>query len=281
MWLDTDDNKFYVNSDGTTWTTLPYSLSTHNHDGTYLKLSAGGTVAGATTFSAAGTAVAITNNSTIGGTLDVTGAITGASYGGITEANLLDKSDTETVSGDYTFSGTTTVGALAGTIVVQSGASIDLNGLSQALKGTNTTASTALIDLTTSSGNSSRAIDISVENTGGAGIGLYATSTANAGNCISIANASNASAGIYVTPSAAGNGIEVYPSSSGIGMLIQNSAAATSPCLKLTHSNDRSHINFTGDPAPASPSDGDFWFDGTNLKLTVGSTTYTLDKTAV
>lgn len=47
------------------------------------------------------------NGNTINGTgtIGITGAITATSYGGITEANLLDKSAAESISGAYTFSG--------------------------------------------------------------------------------------------------------------------------------------------------------------------------------
>jgi len=46
------------------------------------------------------------NSQTINGTgtISITGAITATSYGGITEANLVDKSATETISGVWTFS---------------------------------------------------------------------------------------------------------------------------------------------------------------------------------
>ena len=37
------------------------------------------------------------------GALDLSGALTAASYGGITEANLLDKTANETITGDWTF----------------------------------------------------------------------------------------------------------------------------------------------------------------------------------
>jgi hypothetical protein len=66
-----------------------------------------------------GSTLAINANTTITGTLDVTGALTAASYDGIAAANLLDKTAVETVSGAYTFTGgvTMTTGNLvAGTI---------------------------------------------------------------------------------------------------------------------------------------------------------------------
>jgi hypothetical protein len=53
------------------------------------------------------------------GTIGITGAITATSYGGITEANLLDKAATEVVSGAYSFTGGvtfTTGNIVAGTI---------------------------------------------------------------------------------------------------------------------------------------------------------------------
>jgi hypothetical protein len=46
-----------------------------------------------------------TGGITITGNVGITGAITATSYGGITEANLVDKSATETISGVWTYSG--------------------------------------------------------------------------------------------------------------------------------------------------------------------------------
>jgi hypothetical protein len=48
-------------------------------------------------------------------TVSSVGAITGLSYGGITEANLLDLTDTESISGEYTFSATTTLATTTAT----------------------------------------------------------------------------------------------------------------------------------------------------------------------
>ena len=49
------------------------------------------------------TATSTLASTTIVGTVGITGALTATSYGGITEANLLDKSATESISGLYTF----------------------------------------------------------------------------------------------------------------------------------------------------------------------------------
>lgn len=44
--------------------------------------------------------------------------------------------------------------------------------------------------------------------------------------------------------------------------------------------NTHFHIKLTGDTANASPSDGEIWFNGTNLKMRIGSSTYNIDMTA-
>ena len=49
--------------------------------------------------------------------------------------------------------------------------------------------------------------------------------------------------------------------------------------LLLANSGNGAHIRFTGDPGPSSV-DGDFWFNGTELFINVGGTTYSLDKTS-
>ena len=58
-------------------------------------------------------------------------------------------------------------------------------------------------------------------------------------------------------------------------------ASATGDCVLLNHSGNGSHIRFTGDPTNSSSNDGDLWFDGTNLKINISGTVYTLDKTSV
>ncbi|NQU99404.1 MAG: hypothetical protein HQ538_01585 [Parcubacteria group bacterium] len=65
---------------------------------------------------------------------------------------------------------------------------------------------------------------------------------------------------------------------------IRQSATTDLPVLQIQSStNGGPHIGFEatfGDPSPTS-ADGDFWFDGTDLKINVGGTVYTLDKSAV
>lgn len=40
------------------------------------------------------------------------------------------------------------------------------------------------------------------------------------------------------------------------------------------------HIRFVGDSPNSTPTDGDMWFDGTNLKMYIGTTVYNVDMTA-
>jgi len=67
----------------------------------------------------------------------------------------------------------------------------------------------------------------------------------------------------------------------GIQEIVESGATNLETCLYLETNNDISHLQFIGDPAVAAPQDGDFWFDGTDLKIRIGATTYTLDKTAI
>jgi hypothetical protein len=41
----------------------------------------------------------------------------------------------------------------------------------------------------------------------------------------------------------------------------------------------KSQINLASSTAPTSPVNGDIWFDGSDLKLRAGGTTYTVTKT--
>ena len=81
--------------------------------------------------------VTFTTGNIVAGTVDADfGAITGTSYGGVTEANLLDKSVAEDIAGDYTFTDSSILveGATPGNVVTISHDDTDLN-----IAGTNTT----------------------------------------------------------------------------------------------------------------------------------------------
>lgn len=88
-----------------------------------------------------------------------------------------------------------------------------------------------------------------------------------------------------------GNDNAMYVSSggnayaTGLVQLTLKNTTDTGDCLRLSHAGNAagggSHINFAGDPPNTTSADGDFWFDGTNLKINVGGTVYNIDKTTV
>lgn len=62
--------------------------------------------------------------------------------------------------------------------------------------------------------------------------------------------------------------------------ITETHASNTKATLALEHNGDGPHIVFRGDPTNTTSSDGDMWFDGTNLKINIGGTVYNIDKTA-
>lgn len=58
-----------------------------------------------------------------------------------------------------------------------------------------------------------------------------------------------------------------------------NSVTTTTPVLDLYHGGDGAHLYLRGDPTNSTPIDGEIWFNGTNLKMRIGSTTYNIDMT--
>jgi hypothetical protein len=87
---------------------------------------------------------------------------------------------------------------------------------------------------------------------------------------------------LYInTSSSSANSINIYHAADADGIKITNyseqSGNALLTLLDASSAKDFAAINF-GTQSPSSPSDGDLWFDGSNLKLRVGGTTYTLTK---
>lgn len=70
---------------------------------------------------------------------------------------------------------------------------------------------------------------------------------------------------------------------SPLASLSNKNSTDVAPCIILNHSGsgNGTHIRFTGDCPNTTSVDGDFWFDGTNLKLNVAGTVYNIDKTTV
>lgn len=99
--------------------------------------------------------------------------------------------------------------------------------------------------------------------------------------------------GLIIDTTSTGRAIDINDSGSGTLIdanrtgsastpmtIFKNESSANGTTMRI-HNNVGSHIQFEGDPSNTSGADGDFWFDGTNLKIRVGATIYTLDKTAV
>ena len=68
----------------------------------------------------------------------------------------------------------------------------------------------------------------------------------------------------------------LYGGGIGIG---GNVATLTSHCALAAGTSAKSQLNLASSTAPSSPVNGDIWFDGTDLKLQAGGTTYTIAKT--
>jgi hypothetical protein len=68
----------------------------------------------------------------------------------------------------------------------------------------------------------------------------------------------------------------LWGNGAGIG---GNVATLTSHCSIAAGTTAKSQINLASSTAPTSPVNGDMWFDGSDLKLRAGDTTYTVTKT--
>lgn len=142
--------------------------------------------------------------------------------------------------------------------------------------------------------NTSRAITITNDGSGtaitidqnGNGRSLFIDSEATTARVIEIELANTDGDAIFITNN--GNHVDannyvfnVHQShASSVGGAVRFIHDGDGLLLKLNHAGTGTHINFEGDPVNASSADGDFWFDGTNLKINVGGTVYNVDVTA-
>lgn len=70
--------------------------------------------------------------------------------------------------------------------------------------------------------------------------------------------------------------------SNGIAIVRGTPLHTATAQLDLTGSStERSPLRLRIGTAPTSPNDGDIWYDGSDLHIRIGGTTYTLDKTSV
>lgn len=133
------------------------------------------------------------------------------------------------------------------------------------------------IVVTTAASSSANAIQATTGGSSSSEAGSFTTGSTSSGNAV-LAQSGQSSTADCVS-------IVTGTSSTGAGLSILTGTSSTGNCLDLQcvgSSTNQAHINFSGDPANTStPIDGDFWFDGSDLVLRVGSSSYTLDMTVV
>jgi hypothetical protein len=76
-------------------------------------------------------------------------------------------------------------------------------------------------------------------------------------------------------------GIDVLMSATATGAALQIVHSGTGYGLWINGSNNKAAMHIASQTGPVILADGDFWFDGANLKVRIGGDTYTLDKTIV
>jgi len=112
------------------------------------------------------------------------------------------------------------------------------------------------------------------------GIGIRTVSTAIGATCGSFTTFSSATVPAVIVTSgnsatASGEALCVVSGNSSAGAVIkaESGNSSTGNCLDLITgtSSEVAHINMSGDPTNASSTDGDIWFNGTNLKLNVAT----------
>lgn len=119
---------------------------------------------------------------------------------------------------------------------------------------------------------------IKIQSSSGIGISMIGTND-NAGVLGKIIQTDLDKTGFFF-----GDNVSNNPNNTGLVEIVSGATSgALKTCLFLSANNtaDYSHIRFGGSPAPASSAPGDFWFDGSELKVNIGGTIYKLDKTAV
>lgn len=106
---------------------------------------------------------------------------------------------------------------------------------------------------------------------------------AASGNDVTL-GARGTNVGFNITPTGTGS-MTVIMASGGFNYTFSNTglgigSAVSSSWLRIAAGTTaKAQINFVSSTAPTSPANGDFWFDGTDLKLRAGGTTYTITKT--
>ena len=174
---------------------------------------------------------------------------------------------------------------------VTTGSSSSGAGLSIATGTSSSGVGLAITSGTSSSGN---LISVSPSISGSRGILATATNNAfgidvqNSGTNHGVTCTSSSTGNCYdatmITSSANGFSAVMLGSSTGNGVNISSSSGATGVGINISMAaSDEPHfkLDTCTTASIATPANGHFWFDGSNLLLRVGGADYTLDKTAV
>lgn len=146
-------------------------------------------------------------------------------------------------------------------------------------------------------------VDMEITNTGASStsklLRLVQTSGSGTGSLLTVENSGKGN-GMVIAPNGNLNdfkfGLDIYTNtaqtstSSALLRVRSDNAASASTlsifwqdgsgvCQELQSNGNGAHLRFTGDPTNPTPTDGDLWFDGTNLKIRIGATTYNVDVT--
>jgi len=244
------------------------------------------------------TTLAITSTS---GTVSVESVtFTGAAISGVSTIGMSGTLTLSANSANITHSGTTslTIASTSGTVAIESvvftGAAISgvssISGKYAAFTVANTENNVPLTLTQNDTTNNPNTCAIINDGTGNT---IDIDSNGATGRSISISHASSEhgiSINHVTTAMASANGLVNINSAieetnaDGYLLRINNDHASsvnvvaylkndgTGQLMSLVQNGNAAHINFSGDPTPGSPADGDFWFSGTNLILRVAST---------
>jgi len=143
-------------------------------------------------------------------------------------------------------------------------------------KGTATTGGT-LLSIYRSSDSAAASDVTKIQNLGGTGRTLFIRNhSAVANTLITAYHLDLDKTGLFLADNTSAS-----PNNEGLVEIVQQDASgALKTCLYIYTANNYSHFRLSSS-SPSAPETGDIWFDGSDLKIRIGTTTYKFDKTAV
>lgn len=187
----------------------------------------------------------VTGSATVGGDIDVTGDVGGATIGEITEANLLDKSATETITGAWTFpdlyatgsaeiTGSATIGGNLGITGTASAKALDLtvanggNDIPLVITQSDTTNNPEVVRITNSANKHALYIDqAGVLDSNQLGMNIYSDAAQTQGAALiryMLDNASSTIPILRVQNDGTGNGILIDTNNTAVSLNIDSEA---------------------------------------------------------